>query len=390
MNSEHLKIHISSFLRRGFTWIYGLCHKINRQVLFISFGGKQYSDSPRAISEELHRLYPGYRIIWALREEKDEYQLVPDYVQIIKSHSLEFYKVLSTSFCVVSNCEYGRNIYKRKGQFFIQTWHADVSPKKILREAAFLTEKADFLCKSVRDDRITDLCIAGSDFGESVYHTAFGYSGEILKIGLPRNSRLELSDLKDVLRLKRTFDIEENEKVLLYAPTFRDDGSERTKIDLKKVLHVLKIRTGVMWKCLYRVHTLECNHVLLSDSEKIIDVTSYPDMTDILLITDLLITDFSSSPADFLHKDGATILFLSDEKYYQDNCRNLKYDFFNTGFICARNQEELEKIILTRNKADFSESNNKIKKQFGIVSCSKSATIVARRIHEQYQKVMKR
>lgn len=99
--------------------------------MFLSYDGKQYSDNPRAISEAFHLVFPDYEIVWYITEEKS-LSLVPEYVRVVQGRWLCFLKELSTARVFVTNTQLGAGIFKRKQQFFVQTWHGDVSPKQIL------------------------------------------------------------------------------------------------------------------------------------------------------------------------------------------------------------------------------------------------------------------
>ena len=115
---KDIKKRIHGFIAKNYTRIYGMFHPIEKKILFSSFGGKQYSDNPKAISEKVHILYPEYKIVWFLSEASSSLNFLPDYVTpIVKKKGLEFYKALSTSFCYVTNTALRTNIHKRKGQF---------------------------------------------------------------------------------------------------------------------------------------------------------------------------------------------------------------------------------------------------------------------------------
>lgn len=376
---------IKMFLTRTFMRLWGTTHRLERKVLFESFSGRQYSDNPRAISERLHELFPYYDIVWAFHKNTDDYGLIPDYVRAVNRTSLSYYKELSTSFCYVTNEGNGINIHKRSDQFFIQTWHGDRVPKKVLYDAWEDGKRPT----PITDSEITDLCIAASDIGERVYRTAFRYKGNILKVGMPRNDKLVRNSSEEIYEIKQRLELDKNAKLLLYAPTFRnihDKEKERQKInvDLGQAINILK-DNNENWICMVRAHPSSIGLDVNCDSNCFIDVSSYPDMADLLLISDMLITDYSSSAGDFVLLNRPVILTMYDREEYNLKYRKFNFDPDEAGFIIARNQNELENIIKTYSDAEYLKSCKNVMKYFNIIETGDSAGEICRIIDKHYQ-----
>lgn len=329
---------------------YGKVHGIkNNKIIFKSFNGKFYSDSPRNISEYLHQLKPNAEIVWCLSSEKGHD--IPDYVRVVKKGGTDELKEFATSKVWVSNFELHRPIYKSKNQYYIQTWHGDRGFKKI--------------CYDIYDDKsfsmvekdIADLCIAGSYYGANTYKRAFRYNGEILNVGMPRNDALVIENSSRVNELRQKLGLDSNTKVLLYAPTFRDTkrSSQEILIDVSRCLDTLE-KNGDKWVCFIRAHSAIRGGILMpeaSDSGRIIDMTHYEDMADLLLVTDVLISDYSSCACDFILTGKPAILAIFDYEYYKNYCRELCVDISKTGFIYSQSQEELENILSNINSYDW-------------------------------------
>ena len=186
----------------------------NEKIVFSSFSGKQYSDSGRVISEEIHHMNKNLKIVWLLDENsiKDKYNIIPEYVIKKKFCRHNFIKEISTAKVFVSN-EHFKLIYKSKNQMFIDTWHGDRSFKKILYEAS----KNGKIPIPVYDDKVVDYCIAASSFGVERYRKAFRYNGKIICEGMPRNDALVNGDF-NAKKIKEKLGIKD-EKLLLFAPT---------------------------------------------------------------------------------------------------------------------------------------------------------------------------
>ena len=366
---------IKYFILRNFTRIYSCFKPIERKILFESFGGLQYSDNPKAISEVMHKYYPDFMIVWSINCNHLD---LPQYIKTCKRSDLSFYKELATSFCFVTNENIGEEIYKRKEQFFIQTWHGDKPLKKVLYDInGFLT--------NVIDDVVDDLCIAGSKAGERQYRTAFKYKGEVLMVGTPRNDKLIINNKESLNLIKSKINIPDNTKILLYAPTFRDiqKGKQNSLIDLNETLEHLSAK-GEKWIALIRAHP--ASKGLIIQGNNIIDVTEYPDMSDLLCITDMLITDYSSCAGDFAITGKPVILAVFDYDYYKTYCREFAYNLEETGFILAKDQNELNIIIDTMDENDYKNNCNRINNFFGVCETGKSSEIICRRINEEYLK----
>lgn len=381
------KTKIKGWIYRFLTRLYSIFHPIEKKVVFSSFGGKQYSDNPRSISEQLHELFPEFNIVWMLKDTQDSFGMIPEYVKKVKISRKSIIHERATAFCVVTNEDVKRDVYKRKGQMYIQTWHGDIGLKKVLYDLPEGLLSKDF---EVCDNRVTDLCIAASDYGVNQYRTAFRYNGEILKVGMPRNDRLITQNKEHASVIKNAIGIPKEAKVLIYAPTFRDNLSQKQSvlIDLKSVVALLN-REGEEWVCMIRAHSSSSGISFECDNKIFYNVSNYPDMADLLEISDMLITDYSSCAGDFIRKRKPTILAVFDKEDYLQNCRELPFDFREVGFITAENQVELERILSSYTLIDYEKNADIIIDYFNIVETGKAAQKICLRINERYEQLYK-
>ena len=384
MARNYAKTKIMNFVKRNYMRLYGIFHKVEKKVLFISFSGKQYSDNPRAISEKLHALYPAYEIVWAFNESAvlDD---IPDYIKpVVKKGKFDFhfYRELATAFCYVTNYALGTDIWKRNGQFFIQTWHGDVGMKNVLYDAWRDGKRP----MPVMDEKYTDLCISGSDLSEKKYHSAFRYFGEILKVGTPRNDKLMIPNVDEEKRTRTKLGIPERAKVLVFAPTFRDgvENAQDVIVDLHTALEILG-ENGEEWVCLVRAHSASAGLNFACDGKRFVDASGYPDLYDLLAISDMLITDYSSCAGDLIRCGKPVILALFDKEAYEAKHRELYFDPEKAGFTVAHDQEELNEILRTRTEADDKEHCEKLMEYFGIVETGHASEAVCNRIHAFYK-----
>ena len=320
----------------------------NKKVVFQSFSGKSYSDNPRAISEKLHEICPDLEFVWFCANSTSQKEIMPDYINIVDAtNKLKVFKELATCAVYVDNCCLPK-IPKGKKQFFVQTWHGDRGFKKVLHDSGYRTEKQRV---AEEKDGYCDLAIAGSDYGERQYRSAFGYKGKILKCGTPRNDILVNPTNEIVEKVRTKLSVPETVKILLYAPTLREKSAASfteqpiQDIDIESTLECLENKFGCDWVCFIRAHHTVAGISGISYNSKILNVTSYPDMTDLLAISDFLITDYSSSAGDFPLRNKPMILYQADRDMYEKDDRNFYFNIDESPFCVAKNQQELESII---------------------------------------------
>lgn len=320
----------------GRTWmrLQNRLHGVSpHKVLFTSFKGKSYSDSPRFISEALHALRPELEIVWQLADDADRSAL-PDYVRTVRPHSPHALRELSTARCFVDN--FNRPIYLLKfpGQLYVQTWHGDRGFKKMLYD---MNDGLNY-----PDGAQMDLAVSGSDFGTKNYRTAFHYSGETLQVGMPRNDALVNASPESTAAARTRLNLPDDHRILLYAPTFRDATAGRTQqagFDLNRALSLLERATDEKWLCLVRAHDQNCG--VDASGNAIRDVTAWPEMSNLLLAADLLITDYSSSAGDFALLNRPMILYQPDLETFVSSDREMYFDLRTCPYLRAESAEAL-------------------------------------------------
>lgn len=379
--------YINSYIKKFMTFILSF-RKMQKKVLFESFCGKQYSADPRAISEKLHEQHPDIQIVWYISSPyyNQIADYIPKYVRVIKS-KFEFIDELSTCSAYVTTEPLLRSFYKRKGMFVVQTWHGDRGFKKILYDASASVNKKRTLDK-IYDNKYTDICVAGSDFGERVYRKSFHYYGKVIKCGMPRNDKLMMPQQNLSHEIKRRLNIKDDTKVLLYAPTFRGHSpqEQESQFDICHALDVLEQNTE-KWVCIIRSH-IHAKRLITSsrNDDRILDLSTYYDIADLLLVTDILITDYSSCSGDFVLCDKPIICLVNDLEEYKTSSRDLVDDIFNFGFVLSHNEKELLDLLSNRNSTLFHDSVKKAKKYYGVCESGHSSETICNLIYDSINK----
>jgi len=380
---QETKEKIKMLLKREIIASLAFFSNIEKKIIFESYGGKQYSDNPRAISEKMHTLFPGFKQLWVL--VKDWEGDIPDYVEVCRKGTFAYWYALATCFAFVRNEAMLNDFYKRKGQLYIQTWHGDRGIKKILYDslkARGIEIKDNIYC----DSELTDLFVIGSDYAAERIKSAFRYHGAVIKTGCPRNDCLIFPHKFD--EVLQSLGVDKRKKILLYAPTLRRNRRVvQTTLDIDETLQHLSARGGE-WVCLVRAHPKSLG-VDVGNFNHIIDVSKYPDMADLLMVADFLITDYSSCAGDFLLRKKPLILAQFDLEQYMEEDRTFHVDINKTGYLIARTQDELNHFIDTMSDEQFAENCEKVLAYFGTHETGRASEDVCRWIEQHYEAMYK-
>ena len=311
------------------------------KIIFNSYRGKGYGDNPKYIAEEILRRGREYDLVWMVNDINEP---LPKGVRPVLSSSRRAQYELATSKIIVCNVKHALEFKKKKKQYYIQTWHGSFGLKYIEKDAL---EKLPsfYLRRTIADSKNIDLLLSSSNWQTEEYKRAFWYNGDILEKGFPRNDIFfNLSEEKKN-QIKRNLTIPLNKKVLLYGPTFRNSLSlEPYNIDLKSIKALLESKTNLEWIILVRLHPNIVSYRSLFEGLDYIDVTSYSDGQEVLAISDILITDYSSNMIDYILMDKPVFLYAPDLQEYEKE-RGLKPVYYRLPFqICQNNKKLLESV----------------------------------------------
>ena len=323
----------------------------NNTVLFYRSGGG-YGDNPKAIAEYLHSTHPELRLVWAFNGNAYVDGL-PSYIIPIIFESEDFFRELSSAGVWVCSTTLPLGTLKRKGQLYIQTWHGDKFLKKIANDAAADVEsyKKRTASRKFCESEICDYYVTGCEWFVPIAASALDYKGAFLRTGMPRNDCLVNLDKTKCREIKKAVGVPEDVKVLIYAPTFRDyektHDAVGSDIDLVTILDALEKKYSCKWICLMRAH--DGRHLKLGsgdiDDPRFKDVTTYPDMADLLMISDMLISDYSSCGADFAITGKMVLMYQDDIDQYTTKGRTLYFSREESPYFTASNMDEALEII---------------------------------------------
>lgn len=361
--------------------------KKNR-VLFMSFEAEKYTCNPRRVSEYLDKTYPGkFEIVWAFQNAKS-FDWLQDWnhCNTVEYGTAKFYKYALTSQVFVYNMRIPAMIPFRKKQLTIGTGHGGGAYKKLLLDNPKLTNM---------DRRIQNLSASHTDvlvssckaYTKHVVRGAFNHKGECLECGMPRNDELiNHTDTKKADYIRKYFNIPQENKILLYAPTYRKGKRNHATdydLDVKGLIEAATERFGGQWTILYRMHYF-IKKRLPADlrGQHIIDVTDYGDMQDLLLASDILVTDYSSSVWDYSLLKRPCFLYTTDLEHYLKT-QGFYVDVRDWPFPLAVNNKELIENIRNFNEEDYEKAVDRHHCDLGSFEKGNATKTLSERIYKE-------
>ena len=318
----------------------------NKIVFFHDFGNG-YGDSPKYIAEEIMQRGLPYDMVWVTNNDHNDPAKYPSRVRLALISRIKSVYELATAKVIITTGKYRYNLKKKRSQFFVYVPHGQIGAKYVEAQAGEKLGK-DYIEGSKWHSSVTDLTLSSSKlFTEEVRNYYWYPDGEIAEIGLPRNDIFFNYTEGDVQRIKAEVGVHPNTKIMLYAPTFRDNGNDKAyAIDTERLLKTLEDKTGDKWIFLIRMHPcfIWFKQPAFEYNDRVINVTQYPDMQDLLLISDMLISDYSSTMFDFNLLHRPVFLFTNDVQDYQ-KMRGLKDWFFKVPFPFCHNNDELNDAV---------------------------------------------
>ena len=322
------------------------------KVLACVSDGRRYDDNQRFIMEELHKFIPDLDIVW-VKNPKYEYEL-PAWMRPVKWRSWQWLYEYATAKIWTSNGIVHDYFAKRKGQLYVETWHGGLGIKKVAGDCIGLyatEENAVFLKKA---SNMADVFISNSDHLSKIYRRAFKYHGPIWKCGYPKNDILVRNDPEDGERTRKELGIPKIHKVLFYAPTWRLRFEKEQHVDMKvydldmlRLKQALAERFGGEWTMLIRFHPKLRHYAkgCLEAQPEVMDVTDYPDMQQLLMATDVMVSDYSSCVFDAALRRIPCFTYATDFEAYKYEERGVYYEMEELPFPYAKNNDEMEQNV---------------------------------------------
>ena len=354
-------------LRTAAGWALGRVLPVDHhKVVFSCYYGRGYGDSQKAIAEELLRRNKNLKLVW-LTADQNAAESLPDGIKACSYHSIRRGIALGTAKVWVDNCRKGAR-FKKKGQQYLQTWHG-FALKRIEKDAV-ANLPPEYPAYAERDSSQIDLLVSDSRFMTEVYRSAFWYGGEIAEFGLPRNDSLIRRKPDTATVVRKALGVPVEEKLVLYAPTFRVDHSmEACSLDFARLKKACERRFGGSFTVLVRLHPNVAGLAedYLKPWPQVVDATAYPDGQALLETADVLVTDYSSIMFDFMLTERPCFQFATDIAAYR-NDRNFYMSLDALPFPLAEDDAALELAILQFDETAYRSSVEGFIAEQGIVT----------------------
>lgn len=298
-------------------------------VMCESFFGKQYADSPKAIFEYMSRTYPGkFKFVWVL---DNKHTKLPYKAVKVKRLSIRYMYYLARAKYFVYNVRQPNWFKKREDVVFLETWHG--TP---LKKLAFDLEEVYSASPQAKKEIYTaskkwDYLIAANKFSSDTFKRCYMYEGKMLEYGYPRNDILHSENRDEIAAaVRKKLKIAPEKKTILYAPTWRDDecyGHGAYKFSLMLDLDLMKKRLGSDYVVLLRTHYYIADSIDLSAyGDFAVNVCRYDDIAELYLISDIIITDYSSVFFDYANLKRPMLFYTYDLEKYRDTLRGFYFN----------------------------------------------------------------
>lgn len=319
------------------------------RVLLSSYLGESYSCNPKYISEYLQKTYLGkFEIVWAFKDVNN-FKDVPA-SRIIKYKSIGWFYYTITANIIIGN-NAAMWIPRRKGQLIIDTWHGGGCYKKVAADNSESSELEKYRTK-ISGKEVNLYLSSSKYFSDNVVRKSFMYDGKILSSGMPRNDVLFVKD-RDFINKIRTeiaaeYNFSSDDIIVLFAPTWRKGRLRSEQLDIAMVKRAVSSKVGKKVVVLGRGHHTESGIL----EKSVIDVSEFPDMQKLLIASDILITDYSSSMWDYSFTEKPCFLFTPDLEIYEKT-PGFDRDIHSWGFPVCETNDQLEAEICRFDQEDY-------------------------------------
>lgn len=324
---------IKKFIIKTFLVVVGFLPTNSKLIMFESFQGKQYSCNPKAIYEYMLEHHPEYKMYWCVNKAYIE-NFSGKNLKLVMRYSFKWLILLGFSKYWITNSRMPTNIPKPKHTTYIQTWHGTPLKKLVFdMEEVYMpgTDSEEYKANFYKESRNWDYLLSPNEYSSHIFKRAFRFDKPILEYGYPRNDILYHGNmLTNIAHLKNKLGIPLDKKVILYAPTWRDNQSQgvgQYKFELPLNLSELQEKYGSDYVVLLRMHYLVSENFDLSPYQGFAyDFSQKVDINELYLVSDLLITDYSSVFFDYANLRKPMIFYMYDMEEYRDTLRGFYFD----------------------------------------------------------------
>jgi len=338
-------------------FVYDILPIDDKLMVFEAFRSTKYVDSPKAIYEKILNdpAFSDYHFIWCFTEPDKHRDIVNPRTKLVKHESSAYFRTYARSKYWVVNGWVPLRAKKKDGQVALQCWHG--TPLKRLRYDIGDTVQTGHKEGALRDNDLDmvryDYLISPSAFATRVFTSAFNLeqlnkTNIIIETGYPRNDFLTTYKSSNVTQIKKQLGLDSKKKVLLYAPTWRDDQNAGYGYTYKTSANFdyLQDRLSSDWVILFRAHSLVGNTFNFNKYKGFVyDVSNVDDVNDLYIVSDALMTDYSSVFFDYANLRRPIIFFMYDLEHYQKDLRGFYLELKELPGDIVKTEKEITTIL---------------------------------------------
>ncbi len=344
-----------------------------KKMVFTTIEGTTgFTCNPKYIALELLRRKKGYELVWLVNDMTKSF---PEGIRKVHNTLGNRARELATAAVWVDNSRKQLEVRKRKGQFYLQTWHAKLGFKPTcLDRGASFSRIAELVSR--HDSEMIDLVLSNSDWYDRTLPTGMIYTGPTLRSGSPRCDILLNGRAEQRERIRAQYHLAPDTRILMYCPTFRG-GSQSTNRTIEKgdhapdydrLIRTLDVRFGGSWVIFLRLHPqLTARHIAAHAGNKhLIDVSQVDDMYELLAACDAFLTDYSSAAFDAAVMNIPIFLYCDDYNEYEGERGKLLWNLRELPFPLAEDDDELERQVEDFQQVEYLENLAKLFKECGV------------------------
>ena len=332
-------------------WYFTFLPIKKNKIVFDNFMGKGYGGDPKAIVEEIIRQNLNWDLVWLTKGHVE----MPASIRQVEYGSIKAMRELATSRIWVFNTRSVKHPKKKKNQVYVHTWHS-AFPFKLIEKQVEDRLNESYVRAAKKDGEICDAVVSGSSVLSEVYEKYFWLNdkAQILEYGAPSNDVLFDSDKHAIFNssIRKLYGIPDSAKVVLYMPTFRDDGSvDCYDLDYNRIINTFEKKFNKSFYLLIRFHPNVKTDNLFEEKNNIINVTSYPEANELHAVADYLISDYSGVIFDFALLKKPVFIYAKDYDIYR-TARGFNEYYNKLPFPIAYTNEDLEQNIMNFDETD--------------------------------------
>jgi CDP-glycerol glycerophosphotransferase len=329
---------------------------VNKKIIvFESNMGRNYTGNPKAVYEEMVRagLDKEYRCYVILDNINTP---IPGNAKKLRRTRVKYFFLMGIAGIWVSDSRMPKYIKKREGVHYIQTWHG-TPLKKLALDMDSVNMAGDTNIERYKKNfyentRTWDYLLSQNSYSTEIFKRAFAFDKKVLEIGYPRNDILFYGNNEEYIKgIKQKLGLPEDKKILLYAPTWRDNeyydkGSYKfsNAMDFDKLMEKL----GEEYVCIVKYHYLVKESLDWSPYKGFVyEFNMCEDIAMLYLAADMLITDYSSVMFDYSLLKRPMLFFTYDLENYKDNLRGFYFNFLEEapGPVVRTTEELIDSIL---------------------------------------------